>query len=42
VAAKPTRDLDARWVRSGGFLTGDTFTRMAYRSLKSGNASAAR
>ncbi|HZF28532.1 MAG TPA: MBL fold metallo-hydrolase [Gammaproteobacteria bacterium] len=35
VAAKPTKDLDARWVRQGGFLTGDTFTRMAYQSLKS-------
>ena len=35
VAAKPTRDFDARWVRPGGFLTGDTFTRMAYQSLKS-------
>ena len=36
VAAKPTKDLDARWVRPGGFLTGDTFTRMAYQSLKGG------
>jgi glyoxylase-like metal-dependent hydrolase (beta-lactamase superfamily II) len=36
VAAKPTKDLDARWVRPGGFLTGDTFTRMAYQSLKNG------
>ena len=35
VAAKPTKDLDARWVRPGGFLTGDIFTRMAYQSLKS-------
>ena len=34
VAAKPTKDLDARWVRAGGFLSGDTFTRMAYQSLK--------
>ena len=43
VAAKPTADLDARWVRPGGFLTGDTFTRMAYQSLKSsGNAAIAR
>src|SRR5262245_6799693 len=42
VAAKPTRDLDARWVRPGGFLTGDTFARMAYQSLKSGNPPAAR
>jgi glyoxylase-like metal-dependent hydrolase (beta-lactamase superfamily II) len=36
VAAKPTKDLDARWARPGGFLTGDAFTRMAYRSLKAG------
>jgi glyoxylase-like metal-dependent hydrolase (beta-lactamase superfamily II) len=36
VAAKPTQDLDARWVRPGGFLTGDAFTRMAYQSLKAG------
>jgi cyclase len=34
IAAKPTKDLDARWVRPGGFLTGDAFTRMAYQSLK--------
>jgi len=34
IAAKPTKDLDARWVHQGGFLTGDTFTRMAYQSLK--------
>jgi len=42
VAAKPTKDLDAKWVRPGGFLTGDTFTRMAYQSLKSGNAATGR
>jgi len=36
VAAKPTLDLDARFVRPGGFLTGDAFTRMAYQSLKGG------
>jgi glyoxylase-like metal-dependent hydrolase (beta-lactamase superfamily II) len=41
VAAKPTQDLDVRWVRPGGFLTGDTFTRMAYQSLKRGSAAAA-
>ena len=35
VAAKPTSDLDARFVRPGAFLTGDAFTRMAYQSLKS-------
>lgn len=35
VAAKPTRDLDAAFVRQGAFLTGDVYTRMAYQSLKS-------
>lgn len=35
VAAKPTKDLDARWVQPGSFLTGDSFTRLAYQSLKS-------
>jgi cyclase len=34
VAAKPTQDLDAGFVRQGSFLTGDAFVRMAYRSLK--------
>jgi glyoxylase-like metal-dependent hydrolase (beta-lactamase superfamily II) len=34
VAAKPTKDLDARWVRQGAFLTGDFITRLAYQSLK--------
>jgi len=33
VAAKPTKDLDARWVH-GAFLTGDAITRLAYQSLK--------
>ncbi len=33
-AARPTRDLDGRWVPKGGFITGDVFTRMAYDSLK--------
>ena len=33
-AAKPTADLDATWVPKGGFITGDVFTRMAYRSLR--------
>ena len=43
VAAKPTLDLDARFVRPGAFLTGDAFTRMAYQSLKGGaNALSAR
>jgi glyoxylase-like metal-dependent hydrolase (beta-lactamase superfamily II) len=37
VAAKPTQDLDSRWVRPGGFLTGDTFSRMAYQSLQRGS-----
>jgi glyoxylase-like metal-dependent hydrolase (beta-lactamase superfamily II) len=36
VAAKPTQDIDARFVRPGGFLTGDTITRMAYQSLGKG------
>ena len=34
VAAKPTRDFDARWVHQGNFVTGDTMTRLAYQSLK--------
>lgn len=34
VAAKPSRDLDARWVRQGAFLTGDVITRLAYQSLR--------
>jgi glyoxylase-like metal-dependent hydrolase (beta-lactamase superfamily II) len=34
VAAKPTKDIDAGYLRAGGFLTGDTITRMAYQSLK--------
>jgi glyoxylase-like metal-dependent hydrolase (beta-lactamase superfamily II) len=34
IAAKPTQDLDLKWVHPGGFLTGDVFTRMAYESLK--------
>ena len=34
VAAKPTKDLDARWVHQGNFVTGDTMTRLAYQSLK--------
>lgn len=34
IAAKPTQDLDARFVRQGAFLSGDVFTRMAYQSLK--------
>jgi glyoxylase-like metal-dependent hydrolase (beta-lactamase superfamily II) len=42
VAAKPTKDIDAQWLRQGGFLTGDVFTRMAYQSLKGGNPAAAR
>jgi glyoxylase-like metal-dependent hydrolase (beta-lactamase superfamily II) len=34
VATKPTKDIDAKYVRPGGFLNGDTITRMAYQSLK--------
>jgi hypothetical protein len=34
VAAKPTRDFDAKWVHPGNFVTGDTITRLAYQSLK--------
>jgi len=34
VAAKPTKDFDARWVHQGSFLTGDLMTRLAYQSLK--------
>jgi cyclase len=34
VAAKPTKDFDARWVHQGNFVAGDTMTRLAYQSLK--------
>jgi cyclase len=34
VAAKPTKDFDAKWVHQGNFLTGDVMTRLAYQSLK--------
>ncbi|HTR01476.1 MAG TPA: MBL fold metallo-hydrolase [Candidatus Acidoferrum sp.] len=34
LAAKPSKDIDARLVPQGGFLSGDTITRMAYQSLK--------
>ena len=34
VAAKPTKDFDARWVHPGNFVTGDAMTRLAYQSLK--------
>lgn len=34
IAAKPTKDLDAPFVKPGAFLTGDAITRMAYQSLK--------
>jgi glyoxylase-like metal-dependent hydrolase (beta-lactamase superfamily II) len=34
VAAKPTKDFDAKWVHQGNFVTGDTMTRLAYQSLK--------
>ena len=36
VAAKPTKDFDARWVHQGNFLTGDAMTRLAYQSLQGG------
>ena len=42
VAAKPTKDFDARWVHQGNFLTNDAMTRMAYQSLKSGGAQTTR
>jgi len=35
VAAKPTRDFDARFVQRGSAFTGDRMTRLAYQSLKS-------
>jgi cyclase len=34
IAAKPTKDIDAKYLRPGGFLNGDTITRMAYQSLQ--------
>ena len=34
VAAKPTKDLDAKWVHQGNFVTGDTMSRLAHQSLK--------
>jgi len=34
IAARPTSDLDARWAPTGGFLSGDVITRMAYQLLK--------
>ena len=34
VAAKPTSSLGEPWAHASGFLNGDTFTRMAYQSLK--------
>jgi glyoxylase-like metal-dependent hydrolase (beta-lactamase superfamily II) len=36
VAAKPTKDIDAEYVRPGGFLSGDAIARMAYQSLQGG------
>ena len=33
VAAKPTKDFDAKWVHQGNFVTGDAMTRLAYQSL---------
>jgi glyoxylase-like metal-dependent hydrolase (beta-lactamase superfamily II) len=34
VAAKPTSELGDPWAHASGFLNGDTYTRMAYQSLK--------
>ena len=34
VAAKPTSELGDPWAHATGFLNGDTYTRMAYQSLK--------
>ncbi len=42
VAAKPTEDLDARWVKEGSFLTGDVIARLAYQSLERARSSSAR
>lgn len=42
IAAKPTKDLDARWAPRGGFLSGDVITRMAYQSVKGASAPARR
>jgi glyoxylase-like metal-dependent hydrolase (beta-lactamase superfamily II) len=42
VAAKPTKDIDARYVRQGSFLSGDAITRLAYQSLKGVRPAAAR
>ena len=42
IAAKPTKDLDARWAPRGGFLSGDVITRMAYQSLKGASPPARR
>ena len=40
VAAKPTKDFDAKWVHQGNFVTGDAMTRLAYQSLKGARAPA--
>jgi hypothetical protein len=42
IAAKPTKDLDARWAPRGGGLSGDVITRMAYQSVKGASAPARR
>jgi gluconolactonase len=34
IAAKPSKEFDARFVRQGNFLGGDGITRLAYQSLK--------
>ena len=36
IAAKPTKDIDARYLRPAGFLSGDAITRLAYQSLQGG------
>jgi hypothetical protein len=42
IAAKPTKDLDARFAPRGGFLSGDVITRMAYQSLRGGSPATSR
>ena len=42
VAAKPTAEIDARYLRQAGFLSGDAMTRLAYQSLRGVRPPAAR
>jgi glyoxylase-like metal-dependent hydrolase (beta-lactamase superfamily II) len=42
VAAKPIQGLGDRWEHAAGFLNADTYTRMAYQSLKGVRPQAAR